>query len=114
MNRLTDSVAVSDVKVMPLVIIFFKMTYSFGILIFWQKALPTLLRHFNDITPGYFTNRLTNFQSVLGIQRELGITLECNVVNVFFASYDQKKQMKKATGRNRETEALNCDRKQFI
>ena len=35
----------------------------------------------NDINFGCFTNRPKNFQDVLGMQRELGITQECIVGN---------------------------------
>ena len=41
MNRLIDFAAVS-VLVIPLVIIFFKMMYNFGVLLFAKKVLPTL------------------------------------------------------------------------
>ena len=51
---------------------------------------------------------------MLGMQRGLGITQECNVRNVFFGSYSKKNQRKKATGRNREKAARYCDRKQFF
>ena len=65
------------------------------------EGLPTFLRHLIDITLVCFTNRLTNLQGVVGMQRGLGITQECNVGNVFFALW-----LKKATGKNRETAAL--------
>ena len=90
------------VQIIPLVIIFLKMIYSFDVLIFWQRTLPTLLQHLNDNTPGCFTNRLTNFQGVLGMQRKLGITSECNVANVFFASYGWLKEAEENSNRKKQ------------
>ena len=41
---------------------------------FLIEGASTLLRHLKGITQGCFTNRTSNFQDVLGMQRGLGIT----------------------------------------
>ena len=73
MNRLVDFDAVG-LYVIPSVIIIFKIMYGFGVLIFWQRAFPTHLRHLDAITPGCFTNRTADFQEVTGMQAGLAIT----------------------------------------
>ena len=49
----------------------------------------------DDIIPVCFTIRPTHFQEVLGMQRELEISMECNYGNVFFASCVKRSRGKK-------------------
>ena len=60
-------------RVIPLVIIFFKMTYMLGVLIFFYTGRFIRFSEIsNDITPGCFTSRPTYFQEVVTYKKMKG------------------------------------------